>query len=162
MAIILLVIVLITETVLLIMLVTYILVPSGLTAIPKGSDSTSNVDVTLFLVVSIMETLLLPAFVTYTSFPPGFIATPQGKSPTFTVDVTLFKAMSITETVLLPAFVIYAYGSALAILTRIKSIRIVIPKAFKSVCSLLALLFVTGLIFSLYILISILMIKTSY
>src|ERR1035437_6513443 len=120
MAIILLVIVLITETVLLIMLVTYILVPSGLTAIPKGSDSTSNVDVTLFLVVSIMETLLLPAFV------------------------------------------IYAYGSALAILTRIKSIRIVIPKAFKSVCSLLALLFVTGLIFSLYILISILMIKTSY
>ena len=45
-------------------LVTYV-VPSGMTATPKGEVPTDNVE-TSFVVVSIKETVLSPEFVTYT------------------------------------------------------------------------------------------------
>src|SRR5919199_4460776 len=66
----------ITETVLDCMLVTYILLVSGFTAIPTGLLPTVIVPDTLFILPSITDTVLDCMLVTYILLVSGFIATP--------------------------------------------------------------------------------------
>lgn len=83
---------------------------------------------------------MLIQFVTYTLVPSGLTAAPEGSIPTFTVAVTVSVAVSITETLLLSKFAIYANDDAPATLTSVKTVSAAIPKAFKMLHPLRALL----------------------
>src|SRR6218665_114205 len=70
-------------------LVTYTVLPSGVTATPNGRKPTVMVLVTVPVAVSILDTEPDPVLVTYTVLPSGVTATPAGFVPTVMVLVTV-------------------------------------------------------------------------
>ncbi|MPM90256.1 hypothetical protein SDC9_137377 [bioreactor metagenome] len=126
----------ITETLVLLWIVTYTLVPAGLIAIPHGQTPTFILALTVFVAVSITETLVLtnPESATYTFVSSDAATIPQEQPAIGIVAITLSVAVSITETVplfvLFPSLVTYANGAAPAIPASIKIASAVIPKDF--------------------------------
>src|SRR6218665_4058682 len=70
-------------------LVTYTVLPSGVTATPNGRKPTVMVLVTVPVAVSILDTEPDPVLVTYTVLPSGVTATPAGFVQTVMVLVTV-------------------------------------------------------------------------